>query len=154
MPRELNDSVEFQLAALRPAPANVGQANFYFRAGQASRDRTLRHWQRVVSGLIIALVAVAGYGGYRIHDSEKRFADALAGRPVESAKIGEPPAPVIAVEPYQAIDEPTMPYSPPMVPASADEEPTPVEVADSLELRRKILTVGVTYFDLQQSKQR
>ncbi len=142
----LTDSFEHRLAALRPAPADVGQANFYFRAGQVSRDRRVRTWQIITGCTVAVLLATVGIFGWRLHEAETRVAEA------ERKQVPVPPT-VRAVEipilPPSA-DEDLRPYSPPMVPRAAERGPTPGEIASSLELRRNILTAGMSYLDAQQ----
>ena len=146
MPDLLTDSFEHRLAALRPAPADVGQANFYFRAGQVSRDRQVRTWQILTGGTVAVLLITMGVFGWRVHEAEARLAEVEMKQvsPTSTARTVETPA-------SQPIaDDDLRPYSPPMVPRAAERGPTPDEIASSLELRRNILTAGVSYLDAQQ----
>ena len=147
------DSLEHRLAALRPAPAGVGQASFYFRAGQVSRQRAMRTWQ-AIAGVAVALSLVAlGTAGWRIQAAEARLAEAEARRPavVVVAPV-EPPTPY--PPPSASAEEDLRPYSPPVAPCAPEDAPGPGEVASTLELRRSILTAGVSYLDAQPKQTR
>ncbi len=149
MPNRMTDSFEGNLAALRPA-AGVGQASFYYRAGQVSRERAVRTW-RLLGGVAIALLLVTvGICAWRIRDAELRIADAEAKR-IPTAAVAVPPEP-IPLPPSPSADEDLRPYAPPMSPPDADDDMTPGEVASTLELRRNILTAGLSYLDAQPKR--
>ena len=141
----LTDSFEHRLAALRPAPADVGQANFYFRAGQVSRDRQVRTWQILTGCTVAVLLATVGMFGWRVHEAEMRIAEAEM-KPVPTPAVRPVEIPILP----PSTDEDLRPYSPPMVPRATEPGPTPGEIASSLELRRNILTAGMSYLDAQQ----
>ena len=151
MPNPMTDSFEGSLAALRPAPAGVGQASFYYRAGQVSRERAVRTWRLVGSTALALTLATAGFSAWRIHDAETRLAAAEA-RPIPTASAAplEPALPPLPPSP--SADEDLRPFSAPMVPPDAEDDMTPSEGASTLELRRNILTAGVTYLDAQSNR--
>ena len=142
----LADSFEHRLAALRPAPADVGQANFYFHAGQVSRDRQVRTWQILTGCTVAVLLLTVGLLGWRLHDAETRIAE------VDMKRASPPPTfrPLETSVLPPSVEEDLRPYSPPMVPRATEPSPTPGEIASSLELRRNILTAGMSYLDAQQ----
>ena len=142
----LTDSFEHRLATLRPAPADVGQANFYFRAGQVSRDRQVRTWQIITGCMVAVLLATVGIFGWRLHEAEARIAEADIKRASPSPTFRPLETPVLP----PSVEEDLRPYSPPMVPRATEPGPTPSEIASSLELRRNILTAGLSYLDAQQ----
>ena len=150
MSDRMTDSFEFKLAALRPAPAGIGQASFYYRAGQVSQTRAVRRWQLVAAAAAILMTATVGLCGWRIAEAEARVADAEAKRVPPTVVSTEIPP---AVPPLSAsVDEDLRPYAPPMVPPKPEVGPTSGEVASSLELRRNILTAGVSYLDAQPKR--
>ena len=149
----MTDSFEGDLAALRPLPA-AGQASFYFRAGQVSRERSVRTWQRVAGGALALLLGTVGASLWRISEAEARASAAEALRvshPVVVRIPAEVPAPLPSP---QSIEEDSRPYAPPMSPRAPDSEPTADEMAATLELRKNILTAGTTYLDSQSRKRR
>ena len=152
MPDRMTDSFEFKLAALRPAPAGVGQASFYYRAGQVSQERAVRRWQFIAAGAAILMTATVGLCGWRIADAEARVTEAEAKR-VPPMVVSVPAEISPAVPPLNAsADEDLRPYAPPMVPPRPEAGPTSGEIASSLELRRNILTAGVSYLDAQPKR--
>ncbi len=152
MPNRMTDSFEFKLAALRPAPAGIGQASFYFRAGQVSQERAVRRWQFLAAGAALLLTATVGLCGWRIADAEARVTEAEAKRvPPMVAAVPEEISPVVPSQ-SASTDEDLRPYAPPMVPPRPEAGPTSGEVASSLELRRNILTAGVSYLDAQPKR--
>lgn len=148
MPSILTDSFEHRLAALRPAPAGVAQANFYFRAGQVSRDRRVRTWQIVTGCTVAALLATVGMFGCRLHEAETRIAEGEMKQVPAPSTVHPLEIPTVILPP--STDEDLRPYSPPMVPRATERGPTPGEIASSLELRGNILTAGMSYLDAQQ----
>ena len=151
MPHGLTDSFEGSLAALRPTPAGVGQASFYYRAGQVSRERAVRTWRLVGSAAVALTLATVVFSAWRIHDAETRLAVADA-RPIPTASAAPAEPALPPLPPSPSADEDLRPFSAPMVPPDAEDEMTPSEVAGTLELRRNILTAGVTYLDAQQRR--
>ena len=151
MSDQMTDSFEFKLAALRPAPAGVGQASFYYRAGQVSQERAVRRWQFVAAAAAILMTATVGLCSWRIAEAEARVAEAEAKRVPPTVVVPTEIPPV--VPPLSAsADEDLRPYAPPMVPPRPEAGPTSGEVASSLELRRNILTAGVSYLDAQPKR--
>jgi len=151
----MTDSFEGNLAALRPAPASVDRASFYFRAGQASRDPRVRIWQCIAGSALALLIATVCVGFGRFADAEARATEAEAQRtrnPIVIRVPAEvPPAP--SPNPIDSEDD-DRPYAPPMSPGVPESEPTAAELAATLELRRNILTAGTTYLDSQSRKTR
>ena len=149
MPNRMTDSFEGNLAALRPA-AGVGQASFYYRAGQVSKERAVRTW-RLLAGSAIALLLVAlGICAWSLRDAEIRIAEAEAKR-IPTATIAVSPEPLpIPISP--SADEDLRPYAAPMSLAEPVDDMTPGEVASTLELRRNILTAGLSYLDAQPKR--
>jgi hypothetical protein len=149
----MTDSFESDLAELRPTPASADRASFYFRAGQASRDRSVHTWQGVASAALVVLFAAAGVGYWRIADAEARVAEAEARRTQNPivvqvpAEVPQTPAPSPIL-----IEEDSRPYAPPMAPHPDADDPSAAEVAATLELRRNILTAGTTYLDAQSKR--
>ena len=148
MPNRVTDSFEIDLAALRPAPARANQASFYFRAGQASRDRAVRTWQCLGGTALALMLAVVGLSFWRISEVE---AERLSHPVIVRLPAEPPPAP--APGPI-LVEEDTRPYAPPMAPPIEASDPTAAEVAATLELRRNILTAGTTYLDAQSRNAR
>ncbi len=149
MPHRMTDSFEGSLAALRPAPAGVGQASFYFRAGQVSREHAVHVWQIVAGIAAVLLLTTVGICGWRIADAEARVAEAEAKRLPPTVIPVPAEMPIAQFPPNASADEDVRPYSPPLVPPAAEDGMTPGEIASALELRRSILTAGVSYLDAQ-----
>ena len=148
----MTDSFEGDLAALRPLPA-AGQASFYFRAGQVSRERSVRTWQRVAGGALALLLGTVGASFWRIADAEERASEAEAQR-VRNPVVVRVPEELAPSPSPQLIEEDSRPYAPPMSPRVPDSDPTAAEMAATLELRKNILTAGTTYLDSQSRKTR
>ena len=149
----MTDSFEGDLAALRPVPA-AGQASFYFRAGQVSRDRAIRMWRCVAGATLALLLGTVGASFWRISDAEDRASEVMAQRVSNPVIVHVPVMPVAPPPSPQLIEEDTRPYAPPMSPRVPDSEPTAEEMAATLELRKNILTAGTTYLDSQSRKRR
>ncbi len=155
MPNRVTDSFEIDLAALRPAPARVNQASFYFRAGQASRDRAVRTWQGLGGAALALMLAAVGLSYWRIADAEVRVAEAEARRTQNPVVVQAPvEVPAVPIPSPILIEEDSRPYAPPMAPPIEASDPTTAEVAATLELRRNILTAGTTYLDAQSRNSR
>ena len=155
MPNGMTDSFEGNLAALRPAPATVNQASFYFRAGQVSRDRAVGTWQRIGGASMLLLFATVGVSFWRITEAEARATEAEAKRSQPPLIIPAPSVEAVVPSPAPSpvfVDDDQRPYAPPMTPREPETSPTPSEVATTLELRRNILTAGTTYLDAQTKR--
>ena len=152
MPKRMTDSFEFRLAALRPAPAAVGQASFYYRAGQVSQERAVRRWQFVAAAAAILMTATVGLCGWRVAEAEARVADAEAKRVLPTVVAVPAEIPPTLPPLSASADDDLRPYAPPMMPPKLEAGPTSGEVASSLELRRNILTAGVSYLDAQPKR--
>ena len=144
----MTDSFEGRLAALHPAPPSVDRSSFYFRAGQASRDRSVRTWQCIAGSALALMVAAVGLSFWRIAEVEAE----RVSHPVIVRLPAEPP-PTPAPSP-SFVEEDTRPYAPPMASPLGADDPTAAEVAATLELRRNILTAGTTYLDAQSRNAR
>ena len=155
MSNRVTDSFERDLAALHPAPASANQASFYFRAGQASRDRAVRTWQCIGGAALALMVAAVGLSFWRIADPEARVAETDAVRIPNPVIVPAPADLPSAPQPSPSFaDEDTRPYAPPMTPRAIESDPTAAELAATLELRRNILTAGTTYLDAQSRNAR
>ncbi len=136
---DLTDPLAAALAKLRPAAAAAEKPAFLFRAGQASRDAVVRRWQAVTLLAAVALVASWAYGYVRYAELQQRAATVEARAPESTTAL--PPAPPTPARPLVfTVPDATVPPTPPYY----DPDPTPQELADALQLRRDILTAGLT----------
>lgn len=139
-PPDRRTPFEWSLAALRPADADVARPSFMFKAGQASREKSVRFWQCVTAGLAVLLLVgvVAAFG---MVTAEQQRAEAIVAE--VRAAYNAQPAPTPATSSIETVvTTPTGPIPRPK-PAVIAQIPAPTEVAAALDRRRNILVGGL-----------
>ena len=160
MPPPRRSPFEWSLAALRPADSDAERPSFMFKAGQASRDGTVRFWRVIAVGCLAALTGCAGMAFWMVTEAREQLA--LAEAKVASLPRGDqeknpsPQPPLPKGEGENCTSSGEFDSSPPPSPASTvSKRPwesgpggegfstTPREIAAALRLRRDILTAGL-----------
>jgi hypothetical protein len=164
MPPPRRSPFEWSLASLRPVDSDAARQSFMYKAGQASRDGSVRFWRVIAVGCLVGLVGCGTLTFWTMRDAQERVAVAVAEAKASAARLGNgdraagvlpPPARNAAegatdwnLERSEGVgpghpfpSETPIPLAP--LATARGDTPTPRDIAAALQLRRDILTAGL-----------